>query len=122
MATRAQHEQQARQNLGLHEHLAGLEAHLDWAVTALFYSALHYIDAFLLPIDPRSHRHRNEIISRHPQLATIYRQYRLLLDRSRDTRYECVYPTLDQLRFYRQQLYDPIQAHMVVLLQSSDTQ
>ncbi len=94
MATRAQHEQQARQNLGLHEHLAGLEAHLDWAVTALFYSALHYIDAFLLPIDPRSHRHRNEIISRHPQLATIYRQ----------------------------QLYDPIQAHMVVLLQSSDTQ
>jgi len=24
--------------------------------------------------------------------------------------------------FYRQQLYDPIQAHMVVLLQSSDTQ
>jgi hypothetical protein len=37
MTTREQHEQQARENLALHELLLRQERHLDWAATALAY-------------------------------------------------------------------------------------
>lgn len=120
MTTRTQHDEQARDNLDLYEHLAAINRHLDWALTALFYSAVHYIDAFLLPENPRSHRRRNEIISRRPELNAVYRNYRLLLDRSRETRYECFDPTPHQLRSYREHLFDPIQAHMLGLRRSQD--
>lgn len=122
MTTREQHEQQARDNLDLYEQLAEENRHLDWELTSLFYAALHYVDAFLLPDDPHSHRRRNQCILARAELRSVYPSYRLLQDRSRDTRYECFDPTTKQLRWYRTEHFDPIQGRLAVLLQAKSGQ
>ena len=62
----------------------------DWEVTALFYSALHYVDALLdstAGLHPRNHRNRNILVSRHTDIA---RYYLRLYNWSLDTRYNVV--------------------------------
>ena len=63
---------------------------VDWAVTMLFYSALHYIDAFLTGknMHPMNHRVRDEEVERNGTLSYIYGAYRRLKDLSRAARYE----------------------------------
>ncbi len=70
---------------------------MDWSATCLFYSAVHYVNAYLkksgTPI-PRRHRGdsggpgRTNIVQSDPQLSAIYPEYRHLDDESRDARYE----------------------------------
>lgn len=71
---------------------------MDWSATCLFYSALHYVNAyfakFSIPI-PRRHRGveakkpgRTNIVQTDPNLKAIYPHYRHLDDESRDARYE----------------------------------
>jgi len=120
MTSRQQHERQAKDNLELHGRLLQEGKHLDWAVTTLFYAALHYVDAFLLPEDPRTHERRNQRIRARGELRPIYRSYKLLLDRSRDARYECFDPTPEQVRYYRTRHFDPLQAHLFALLEAKD--
>ena len=80
------------------EHIAKAEAneeavrflendHPDWAVTALFYAAVHWVDAVLDGIDevsihPKQHRQRRRGIARQPELRTIAEHYRALQDAS----------------------------------------
>ena len=116
MTTRCQHEQQAKDNLELHEHLVQGGRHLDWAVTTLFYAALHYVDAFLLPDDPKSHHARNRRIRDRVELRAIWGDYRLRQERSRDARYECARPTRAEVRTYRTRHFEPIQARLAGLL------
>lgn len=68
--------------------------YFDWAVTALFYSALHYLDACLHEHRPRqqlagyhpeTHEQRTPLIGRN--FPRVYRSYRELKDRSEDARY-----------------------------------
>lgn len=61
----------------------------DWEITALFYSALHYVDAFLSTQDihPRSHDRR--IVSIRHYTGT-WEDYRDLYTLSLDTRYNMV--------------------------------
>jgi len=71
---------------------------LDWAATSLFYSAVHYLNAYFVNADtpiPRRHTSsdpnypgRKNIIQQDPQLLSIYSHYRHLDDESRDARYE----------------------------------
>ena len=122
MTTPEQHERQAQSNLDLHGDLAERNQHLDWALTALFYAALQYVDAFLPPDNPRSHSRRNRLVRARTELAPIWPRYRVLMDRSRDARYECFVPTQGQLRYYRERHFDPIQAHMIQLLESGSGQ
>ena len=63
----------------------------DWALTALFYAALHLADAVLVRWYPRpkDHEERNRLIARDSQLRHVRREYMELYQRSRDTRYEC---------------------------------
>ena len=86
-----------------HEHLArgqeneklalslnpSLGFHVDWAITMLFYAALHYIDAFLVGknFHPIDHENRDSEIHRNGSLTDIYRDYRRLKDMSREARY-----------------------------------
>ena len=62
----------------------------DWEVTVLFYSALHYVDAFLdftAGLHPMSHRARNELVTSR---TTIGLYYLRLYHRSIDSRYNIV--------------------------------
>jgi hypothetical protein len=62
---------------------------IDWAITVLFYSALHYIDAFLAGKNchPLTHDNRNDEIEANGCLSEISNDYRRLEDMSREARY-----------------------------------
>ena len=62
---------------------------VDWAITILFYSALHYIDAYLAGKlqHPPDHTARDSQVSSNASLADIYRDYRFLKDKSEEARY-----------------------------------
>ena len=78
----------------------------DWEVTALFYSALHYINAYLslTGIPPRSHVDRSNVIVSNPALRELVNSYRELHERSLEARYDLV----------------PISAELVDQLESVD--
>jgi hypothetical protein len=61
----------------------------DWAVTGVFYTAVHYVMAYLATrsIHPVLHQVRNSHIHRDPILQPMYVDYRELQDNSEDARY-----------------------------------
>jgi hypothetical protein len=77
--------------------------YLDWAVTCLFYSVIHYVNACLTKdgkVIPRRHvgtdaraGGRTNIVQQDPSLQRIYNDYRHLDDESRDARYELRHPS-----------------------------
>ena len=94
MPTREQHIYQAERNERAARVLAETEASedrlTDWEVTALFYSALHYIDAFLDSmggIHPTNHTARNGLVASRTSFALSYLK---LYNRSLDARYNVV--------------------------------
>ena len=89
------------------------QRHLDWAVTIMFYAAVHYVEAYFAMnnIHHDSHAKREGIIRRDRRLRIIYTAYRELKDDSEDTRYRChifpgtevvtrIQPTLVTIRNY----------------------
>ena len=72
----------------------------DWAMTVLFYAALHYIDAFLdrVGIDPGGHQERDKLVQNRKELCPIWHQYKFLKNRSINARYYCGTFTLTQLQ------------------------
>ena len=100
-----EHLQQAQRNEALAFQLGNppIEAH-DWAITVLFYTVLHFVDAYLLQqhgIVPRGHTAtwhrqtsqrnpgRNDYVKQH--VRQIFRAYKILYDASRLARYEGAY-------------------------------
>jgi hypothetical protein len=84
------YEEQARQIFKLYNQLRDEGVHLDWAVTLLFYTALHLINAVLIETGtafdlPRDHLDRNIAIAL--KLRPIYEDHRLLYRLSRTARY-----------------------------------
>ena len=71
----------------------------DWAVTALFYAALHYVDAYLFRknLNPGDHAERNRMMQANPTTSAIWSHYRRLLDRSWDARYNAATYTPPQI-------------------------
>ena len=63
------------------------ERYAEWEVTALFYAALHYADAYLETqgIRPRDHSQRNRIVA---NLTNAGGAYRRLFRLSLEARYE----------------------------------
>lgn len=61
----------------------------DWEIVVFFYSALHYVDAFLAKSDrhPNGHPTRNKLVATTPELQSIYTKYINLYERSREARY-----------------------------------
>jgi hypothetical protein len=62
----------------------------DWAVTVLFYAALHYIDAYLAQrghFDPGSHDVRDGLIRQYGPTRQVARQYFRLKSFSGTARY-----------------------------------
>ena len=68
---------------------------IDWAVTALFYSSLHYLDAYFATypaggMHPHSHAARDFHVARDSFTKNLYSSYRELKDRSEDARYNLI--------------------------------
>ncbi|MEJ5226830.1 hypothetical protein [Thermodesulfovibrio sp.] len=66
-----------------------VERYPDWAVTGLFYSALHLVEAFLAKkgIHPEDHKTRLSFIERVKDLKPVFSNYRALYDCSVNARY-----------------------------------
>ena len=63
-----------------------------WAITVLFYSALHYVEAYNAKYNCHfgTHDDLKRDISRNPQLSAIYDDYSDLLNFSWNARYRSV--------------------------------
>src|SRR5690242_11659410 len=85
----AAHLVQARHDYALYQELKDRGQYLDWAVTALFYTALHLVEACLVEKHrlggEKIHKQRDSAIYAH--LRPIYSQYDLLHTRSTWARY-----------------------------------
>lgn len=79
----------------------------DWEVTTLFYSALHYVDAFLASkgIDAGSHRARISHVAKFAELKPIEMMYENLRLRSENARYDLIpFPRQEVTKLERQSL------------------
>ena len=65
---------------------------IGWAITALFYSALHYIEAYNAKFNTHFRKHEllNQDIERNPILNPIWEDYRDLSEFSWNARYNYV--------------------------------
>ena len=88
MPSRDDHLRQAKHNLEFGESLDAVR-YSDWIATALFYAALHYVDAFLATKGHHPGRHdvRDGFVAREKELRPIHHHYRALKDSSRNARY-----------------------------------
>lgn len=95
------HLPQAERNESAADAIASLpDRHPDWEVTMLFYSALHYVDAFLATrgLHPRNHCERHDLLS---NLTDISEYYQILFKRSMNARYHIYHftpPEADRIR------------------------
>lgn len=91
---------------------------LDWAVTALFYSVLHYVDAFLaeqLNYHPLDHQHRTPSVAKLDQLNPIHREYMRLKDESEKARYKIKHFTPSSVRQLERDRFQTAKNHLQAL-------
>jgi hypothetical protein len=72
----------------------------DWALTALFYSAVKLVDAYTIERGeglPEDHDRRRRFVLRWLP-PRIWEKYRNLEDASRQTRYHCHRPSAEELQ------------------------
>lgn len=64
----------------------------DWAVTGMFYAAVHYVEAYLAthrpPVHSRNHNVRDSNVQNDPVLGKVYDDYRELKNECHDARYQ----------------------------------
>ncbi|HZQ98146.1 MAG TPA: hypothetical protein VFC93_04930 [Chloroflexota bacterium] len=92
MPARSEHLEQARRNRAFAERIlrewGDDETAIQWAVTAVFCAAVHYVDAYLAEFNqhPKSHEQRTYLLQTAPD--DFYVAYRSLYDASRQARYD----------------------------------
>ena len=113
-----EHIAQAEKNERLYDSLLGTEFN-DWAITGLFYAALHYVDAYIVSrtaASPPNHNSRNYLVDSTLSLTEIRPAYAELYRWSRDVRYEIPSVSIDEVMQVKARLFDPIRAHIRTLL------
>ena len=93
-------------------------AEYGWAITCMFYSALHLVEAYLVQLGRTSgnHRERHLRMVREPSLIRLRSMYNLLKQESELARYECRAFTAEDAARIRQLLYAPVSSGMRTLL------
>lgn len=119
MSTVAEHIERAKRNQRFAEYFDLDKTEFrDWVVTGYFYSALHWVDAYLVRENKKTddgHSFRNTQINTDKVLTPISRPYRKLYSYSRNVRYDLidfspqqirqdVTPKLNQIRAYLERL------------------
>jgi hypothetical protein len=92
---------------------------LDWAVITLFYSSLHYIDAYLAKAQnyhPLTHSKRTPLVAREFRLKVIYSDYRKLKDESEAARYQIKKFKLEEVGNLEKGQFERIKHHLLKLL------
>jgi len=96
----------------------------EWAVVALFYTSMHYVDAVLSQDislsdelrDPVNHPTRKKAIWQCHNLIPIARNYLELYDRSVDARYRQTSFPEGSLHNIKTSLFEPVQSYLRKLL------
>lgn len=108
MATVQAHVEQAQRNEAFLESLAiDSTPYLDWAVTVIFYAALHYLRALFAHHHVANIARYGDVDKAFARLAVvrqeagIYNDYRQLKDDSRDARYNMWRPRLADVVEFR---------------------
>jgi len=123
MASQAKHVEQADRNFQCSEALANLNPvrFTDWEVTTLFYSALHYVEAYLAGsgIDyphPKKHSQRKDELANRSALDSIALNDRSLHDYSENARYELAMYSEAEVAMLRDDEFVPIRDEILSLL------
>ena len=86
---------------------------LDWVITALFYSGLHYVEAYFATrgLHSADHRTRDSAIQRDVNIKQLYDDYSELKNFSINARYYMVGFTPDEVRYLQARL-EAIRRHV----------
>ncbi len=126
MPTSQEHVERAKHNQRFAEHFDLDKTEFrDWVVTGFFYSALHWIDAYLVRLNKKTddgHASRNTLTNTEKELNPISRPYRLLYSYSRNARYNLVDFTPERIRQEVIPKLQHVREHIEKLLASSSTQ
>lgn len=103
MPSAEQHLKQAQHNASLAVKLLGSRKpqYPDWALTATFYAAVHYINHYFMRtvgMAPRSHKVRSSYIHKYSQTKGIAFEFENLRNLSEQARYYCVRPAAERSR------------------------
>lgn len=118
MHTPYEHLAQAERNEEFANAISGLETRFtEWEVTALFYSALHYVSAFLATqgYDVKNHHQRRNLIAQH---TNVSHEYDNLLQHSLDARYEMKNFTPEEVELLRADDFRRVKEEVLALLPS----
>ena len=123
MPLESQHIDQAERNESCFQSMSGLNPRqfTDWEVITLFYSALHYVEAYLARngIDhphSKKHAHRETEMLKHADLDVIVMNYLSLHDYSQNARYEIQSFSEAEVEMLLQDEYLPIRENIRALL------
>ncbi len=113
----ADHIKQAKRNEEFYQSVKN--EYPDWGIIALFYSALHYVDAFLKykNIDAEDHRERRSRILKTSELKPMYSRYNVLYKYSIDARYNMVIPNITNVEDVYIMFFLPLKNFIEDLLQ-----
>ena len=97
---------------------ASLSDDRHWVVTALFYAAVHWVDAYLALSNthPRNHQQRQSLIRSDPNLHAIHGSYRWLEDRSREARYDLIVFSEQDIQTLLSRQFVPLRDHLKVIV------
>lgn len=99
------------------------QAELSWATVAVFYSAVHYVNAYLIAegqAAPKSHAKREKAMSKCTALIPLQGRYGQLLDASKKARYNPGYQaTWDMLDVLRNESLTEITVSILRSLQAA---
>ncbi len=113
-----QYLRKAERNEKLSEELVSLtQRYLEWEVTTLFYSALHYANAFLSTqgLTAEYHRERFDLLSSRTNLGN---DYDTLFQRSMNARYELYEFTIQEVDRLKAGAFRRVKENILALLPS----
>lgn len=94
----------------------------DWAITGIFYSAIHLVEAFLAikDIHVEDHKERARHLSLIKELKPLFGYYRALYDYSVNARYKLHNFTVDSISDSYKQFFLPIKEEITRQLKKAN--
>jgi hypothetical protein len=91
--------------------------YLEWVVVAIFYTALHLVEAFAATRGehPDSHGERERFLWASPELQPVIVHYFYLKDRSEDARYRIRTFLPDEVKHLITHHFEPLKQHIASL-------
>ena len=108
----------ARRNEGFCQYLLSEDKYLDWAVTAFFYSAIHYVEAYLAKTSTHSqyHRTRDSSICRDVNIRGLYDDFSDLKNDSIQARYQGFIASRSEITSRIKPSLEKIRNHILALI------